>query len=114
MPGIFLTTNIFAHVGGFFMSGLDDGGDVCLQTNVVSAVVVGGATVTDETDKTDNNGQGWSRVCKQTPAVCPRSRAQRSEGALTAAARLPPRAQRSEGALIAAARLPPSASEPTK
>ena len=58
MPGIFLTTNIFAHVGGFFMSGLDDGGDVCLQTNVVSAVVVGGANVTDETDKTDNNGQG--------------------------------------------------------
>ena len=95
MPGIFLTTNIFAHVGGFFMSGLDDGGDVCLQTNVVSAVVVGGATGTDETDKTDNNGQGWLLVCKQTLAVCPR-------------------AQRSEGALIAAARLPPSASEPTK
>jgi len=45
---------------------LDDGGDVCLQTNVVSAVVVGGSTVTDKTDKTDNNGQGWSHVCRQT------------------------------------------------
>ena len=41
-----------------------------LQTNVVSAGVVGGATVTDKTDLTDDNGQGWLHVCRQTLAVC--------------------------------------------
>ena len=68
------------------MSGLDDGGDVCLQTNVVSAVVVGGSTVTDETDetdKTDNNGQ-WvvtrlqTNACSLPPRPAKRRRAYRS------------------------------------
>ena len=61
-----------------------------MQSNVVSAGVVGGATVTDKTDLTDNNGQ-WVVTRLQTNACSlPPSRAQRSEGALTAAARLPP------------------------
>ena len=62
---------------------------VCrLQSGVVSAGVVGGATVTDKTDLTDDNGQGGGY-----PSANKRydpSRAQRSEGALIAAARLPP------------------------
>ena len=53
-----------------------------MQSNVVSAGVVGGATVTDKTDLTDNNGQ-WVVTRLQTNACSlPPSRAQRSEGAL--------------------------------
>ena len=78
MPGIFLTTNIFAHVGGFFYA-LMSWGEAAQICFLPCAQRSEGAVITQPAERaecasermvTDGYGCLRSRICREPPVVC--------------------------------------------